>query len=79
MDLWTFILGVVILAPIAKAIGVRIQRGGAPPQNVADLKKTLHVTEQRLAETEARLAAVEERVDFYEKLLANPTNKTTPH
>jgi hypothetical protein len=76
MDLWMVILGVVVLAPIAKAIGVRIARGGPPPQNVADLKKTLHVTEQRLAETEARLAAVEERVDFYEKLLANPTNKS---
>jgi hypothetical protein len=76
MELFSFILGLVILGPIAKAIAVRIQRGSPPPQNVADLKKTLHVTEQRLAETETRLAAVEERLDFYEKLLANPAQKT---
>jgi hypothetical protein len=32
----------------------------------------LRATEQRLADTETRLATVEDRLDFYEKLLANP-------
>ena len=78
MSLFAFILAIVIVAPIVKAISVRISRAGRVEPATPDLHKTLQATEQRLADTEARLAAVEERLDFYEKLLANPERKTAP-
>ena len=77
MSVFAFILAIVIVAPVVKAISVRIARGGGRVEpGTPDLHKTLQATEQRLADTEARLAAVEERLDFYEKLLANPERKT---
>ena len=39
-------------------------------------QKFAQLTEQRLSESETRLAALEERVDFYERLLANPTSSS---
>lgn len=75
MTVFAFILGIIVLAPIAKAIAARIARSGPVPASQAELKKNLLATEQRLAETESRLGAVEERLDFYEKLLSNPARK----
>jgi hypothetical protein len=77
MTVFAFILGLVVLGPIAKAIAERITRSGATPAGQNELKKSLQATEQRLAETETRLGAVEERLDFYEKLLSNPTRPST--
>lgn len=75
MTVFAFILGLVILGPIAKAIATRIARAGPAATSQTELKRNLLATEQRLAETETRLGAVEERLDFYEKLLANPARK----
>lgn len=61
-------------APIARAIARSIERHGL--QNVAspdpELRRLLTAAEQRLSDSETRIAALEERVDFYEKLLAAP-------
>lgn len=74
-DLFIFILGLVILGPLAKGIATRIARGGRPAAANPQLEQNLRATEQRLAETESRLATVEEKLDFYEKLLANPETR----
>jgi hypothetical protein len=73
MGLLGFVLALVVLGPLAKAVADRISRGGRTGPSEAELRKALHANEQRLAETESRLAALEERLDFYEKLLANPS------
>ena len=72
MSVFGFIIALVILGPLAKALAERISKGGAVPESEAELRKSLRATEQRLADTETRLATVEDRLDFYEKLLANP-------
>jgi hypothetical protein len=72
MSVFGFVIALVILGPLAKALAERISRGGPSASNEAELRKSLRATEQRLADTETRLATVEERLDFYEKLLANP-------
>jgi hypothetical protein len=72
MSVFGFVIALVILGPLAKALAERISRGGPSAANEAELRKSLRATEQRLADTETRLATVEERLDFYEKLLANP-------
>lgn len=74
LNLFGFIVALVVLGPIAKGIGARLARGGRVDKN-PELEKNLRATEQRLAETETRLAAVEEKLDFYEKLLADPTTR----
>jgi hypothetical protein len=72
-----FILALIFIgAPIAKAIARNIERRGLPPsQNEGELKQALQFAEQRLSDSETRLAALEDRLDFYEKLLANPDRK----
>jgi len=75
------IMGVVfVLAPIARAIARSIERGGLPrgPDSAQqdELRRALQLAEQRLSETESRLATLEDRVDFYEKLLSNPTSSS---
>ena len=72
MGVFPFIIAILVLGPIAKAIAERISRATPQIPGEAELKKALRESEQRQAETESRLAAVEERLDFYEKLLANP-------
>ncbi|MEX2283133.1 MAG: hypothetical protein WEE89_11680 [Gemmatimonadota bacterium] len=72
MSVFGFIVALVVLGPLAKALADRISRGGPTAASEAELRKSLRATEQRLADTETRLATVEERLDFYEKLLANP-------
>jgi hypothetical protein len=69
--LW-FVVALVVLGPLAKAVAARIERGDTKTPGDQDLNRALRDTEQRLADTEARLGAVEERLDFYEKLLRNP-------
>ncbi len=72
MEVFPFIVALVVLVPLAKALANRISRGGTSGPGEAELRKALRASEHRQAETETRLAAVEERLDFYEKLLANP-------
>src|SRR5262245_59089591 len=72
MPVFWFVIALVIVAPLAKALARRIERGDRIPPGDRDLTKALQETEQRLADTEARLGAVEGRLDFYEKLLRNP-------
>ena len=75
-DLFIFILGLVVLGPLAKGVAARIARGGrAAVSTNPQLEQNLRATEQRLAETESRLATVEEKLDFYEKLLADPQTR----
>ena len=60
-------------APIAKALARKIeQQGTGPTLPEAELRRALQATEQRLSDSETRLAVVEEKLDFYEKLLAKP-------
>ena len=71
---WVFIMILIFIgAPIAKAIARSIERGSTPPSlPETDLRKALQSAEQRLSDNETRLAMVEEKLDFYEKLLAKP-------
>lgn len=73
-----WILALVFIgAPLARAFARNIERRGLPPTvNESELKQALQLAEQRLADSETRLAALEDRLDFYEKLLANPDRKT---
>ncbi len=72
---WIMIIGLIFVGvPIAEAIAARIKKGGGPGEE--ELKKALRHTEQRLAASETRISALEERVDFYEKLLAAPKPET---
>lgn len=78
---WGFILLLIfVAAPIAKGIGRRLERAPGPPDLGRDveLRQALQLAEQRLSDSETRLAALEERVDFYERLLANPTSSSKP-
>jgi hypothetical protein len=78
------VFGILFLAaPIARAIAKSIERSpsaGWTGRNdeAENLKKALQAAEQRLSDSETRLAALEERVDFYERLLANPTSTSSP-
>jgi hypothetical protein len=65
------VLASVILGPLAKGIGTRIGRSGAPPDagRIARLAAELEAAEQRLSDAERRLFLAEERLDFQEKLL----------
>ena len=74
---WVFIMILIFIgAPIAKAIARSIERGATPPSlPEAELRKALQSAEQRLSDNETRLAMVEEKLDFYEKLLAKPKDE----
>jgi hypothetical protein len=78
---WGFILLLIFIgAPIAKGIGRRLE-SNPPPQDPGrdlEMRQALLLAEQRLSDSETRLAALEERVDFYERLLANPTSSSKP-
>ena len=70
----TFLMIIVALfigVPIAEAIATRIKKGGLPADQ-KQLEDLLRNAEQRLAANETRISALEERVDFYEKLLEAP-------
>jgi hypothetical protein len=80
MGLFLIIAIIFVGAPIARAIARSIERQGIhPPVGGGDveLKKALLQAEQRLSDSETRIAALEERVDFYEKLLAKPKDSTS--
>jgi hypothetical protein len=64
------IVAVFIGVPIAEALAARIKKTG--PLDQGDLEKALRNAEQRLAANETRISTLEERVDFYEKLLEAP-------
>ena len=74
---WVFVMILIFIgAPIAKAIARSIERGSTPPSlPEAELRKALQSAEQRLSDNESRLAQVEEKLDFYEKLLAKPKDE----
>ncbi len=63
--------------PIAEALASRIRKGSID-LDAKELQKALKLTEQRLAASETRLATLEEKVDFYEKLLSNPETRHGP-
>lgn len=71
---WLIVIIVLFIgAPIAKAFARKIEQQGAGPSLPEDeLRRALQATEQRLSDSETRLAVVEEKLDFYEKLLAKP-------
>ena len=78
-----FVIALIFVGgPIARAIARSIERGGPRPGQApgveSDLRQALQVAEQRLSDSETRLAALEDRLDFYEKLLANPTSSSAP-
>ena len=68
---------IFVLAPLARALARNIERRGLPAtRSEEELRKALQTAEQRLSDSEVRIAALEEKVDFYEKLLANPDRVT---
>jgi hypothetical protein len=68
---WLLIIALFFMGvPIAEAIAARIKKGGDPAD--PEVRKALQNAEQRLAANETRIAALEERVDFYERLLQKP-------
>ncbi len=73
-EIFLFVLALVVGAPIAKAIAVRIARGqpSLPPEVVQRLRQEIETTEQRALEADKRVAELEERVDFLERLLQAP-------
>lgn len=79
-ELFLILVVVFVGAPIGRAIARSIERRGLPDAPDArqqeEVRKALQLAEQRLSDTESRLAALEDRVDFYEKLLANPTSSS---
>ncbi len=73
-EIFLFVLALVVGAPIAKAIAVRIARGQPtlPPDVVQRLRQEIEATEQRAQEADKRVAELEDRVDFLERLLQAP-------
>jgi Tfp pilus assembly protein PilO len=66
--------GVVILWPIARAIGRRLEGRQADPalrSEVEELRARVHELERQ----QARIAELEERVDFSERLLAQDRDR----
>ena len=78
--LFIFILLLVIGGPIAKAIALRIQKGGegVPPDLVRRLKDEIDAAEQRSLDSDKRVSELEDRVDFLERLLQAPKQGTLP-
>jgi hypothetical protein len=76
---WVFIMILIfICAPLAKAFARSIeQRGATPSLPEAELRKALQSAEQRLSDNETRLAQVEEKLDFYEMLIAKPKDEAS--
>jgi hypothetical protein len=74
---WVFIMILIFIgAPLAKAFARSIEHRSAPPSlPEAELRNALQAAEQRLSDNETRLAMVEEKLDFYEKLLAKPKDE----
>ena len=69
---WLLVIAVIFMGvPIAEAIAARIKKGTVELDS-GEVAKALKLAEQRLAASETRIAALEEKVDFYEKLLSNP-------
>lgn len=62
-----FVFGI----PIAKALAERLSReiSAGPTRPDAELRRELEITQSLLADTQTRLAAMEQRLDFYEKLI----------
>jgi hypothetical protein len=77
MDVFTFVLIIIIGAPLAKGIGNRIAKGGSPVDTakLARMAAELEATEHRLADTERRLQLAEERLDFQERLLTERSSR----
>ncbi|HET9441417.1 MAG TPA: hypothetical protein VFO52_14670 [Longimicrobiales bacterium] len=72
---WLLVIALVFMGvPIAEAIASRIKKGGGSTDD-KEVQKALKLTEQRLAASETRIAQLEERVDFYEKLLSAPKDR----
>ena len=80
MGVLLIIAVIFIGAPIARAIARSIERGQPLPGSGSqdqDLRRALQTAEQRLSDSETRLAVLEDRLDFYEKLLASPKSTST--
>lgn len=72
---WLLLVAMLFMGvPIAEAIATRIKKG-AETLDGNELRKALKLAEQRLQANETRLAALEEKVDFYEKLLSDRNRK----
>lgn len=74
---WLVLMVIIfVCAPVAKAIANRIESRDRPLHgNDGELRRGLAQAEQRLTENETRVALLEEKLDFYEKLLRNPDKK----
>ena len=75
---WLLVVAILFMGvPIAEALASRIRKGNLD-LDAKELQKALKLAEQRLAASETRLASLEEKVDFYEKLLSNPESRPRP-
>jgi predicted RNase H-like nuclease (RuvC/YqgF family) len=71
---WILVIALFFMGvPIAEAIATRIKKSG--PLDQKSLETALRQAEQRLAANETRISALEERVDFYERLLEAPKKR----
>jgi hypothetical protein len=76
---FVFVIALIFVGgPLARAIARSIERGNRPLPGSSpadgDMRRLLQASEQRLTDSEIRLAALEDRLDFYEKLLSNPAS-----
>jgi hypothetical protein len=70
--IWFFVV-IAVLGPIAKGLGDRIAGSGElSGKTVKLLREERESARQRLASTEERVGQVEEKLEFYERLLADP-------
>ncbi len=74
-----FVLILAIGGPIAKAIAMRIQKGGEgiPPEMLQRLKEAVDAADQRVMDSDKRVSELEDRVDFLERLLQAPKGQAT--
>jgi hypothetical protein len=72
-----FVLALVVLGPLARAVSARISRPVQPVDTglVQSLRRELEATEARTQESDRRIAQLEDRLDFMEKLLREPKSR----
>jgi hypothetical protein len=66
------VAGTSIVRPIAKAMAVRLSRGGGDDTRLRELEAELRLNRQQLLETREQVERMAEKVHFVENLLGEP-------
>ena len=64
--------GTSVVRPLAKAMALRLSRGGGEDARVRELEAELRLNRQQLLETREQMERVAEKVHFMENLLGEP-------